>query len=574
MKFTRLIFLTSFLLVSANISHSADLLQFTAKAGFVQADDIIVEHKLVDDGHKLLLIGQQNIQLWDVASGKLVSTTPHHIAQFGPKGFVSNLFTLGLVELFTWRPFYVDPAGKWIATIEKANANVDHKSVVIRDLTSAEQVATLDLPEISTDYISFDEKNGELLTFGQTGQAAALANWSIDTFKLRRKIAFDDYEWHQFLDGERKMVVGSGDSKTVWSGGNVKQGDRLTLRDVKSGAVEKEFTATGLLPRSPFQETTISADEKFLFSKRDDRLFVWEIGGNGQPRFEITSGDPKSKAKFIRIIGGRYIVSSVDKKFVIYDIAGSGSPLYSISAKVPTDSILLYDSTADGKYVVFADDSEATVLETGGNGTPLYKIARQSEKERFSTIAFSEDPDYLFISRVNRSEKRPDRTEFYDIKSGKIVFEIPTTLGSDAKSTPSGKFLYSTKLGNVTFWNNDEKRFFNIPLEVDTPSVSYDPHSTVYVDTTPYNAERISISPDEKYILRYGDDVVSVFDIETGNEVQSIFDRQKVKYDKNNKVKKSGLGDAAWAADGRAVYAFDTGGFLGRQRTVSFWTRN
>lgn len=575
MKLFRTIFLTSIFLVPATLCYSADILQFTAKAGFVQADDIIVEHQLVDNDRKLLLIGRQNIQLWDVAAGKLVTTTPHKIAQFAPKGFVTNLFTLGLVELFSWKPYYVEPSGKWIATIEKNDPAVDHRLVVIRDLSSAKQIATLDVPEISTDYISYDENKGEILTFGQMGQAATLANWNKENFGLRQKISFDDYKWHQFIGGETKMVVGSGDSKTVWSGANIKQGDRLTLRDVNSGAIENDFTAKSLLPRSPFQETTISADEKYLFSKRDDRLFVWEIGGDGQPRFEITSANPRSKPKFVSILAGRYIVTSLEKKLAVYDMAGNGAPLYTLTATLPTDSITISDSTEDGKYIAVVDDAEALILETGGNGVPIYKIARKSEKERFSAVAFLENQDYLFVSRVNRSEKQPGKTEFYDIKTGKLVFDIPTTLGSNAQSTPSGKYLYAINLGSVTFWDTAEKRLFTIPLNTATPSGNYDPQSNVYVDTAPYNnAEKISISPDEKFVLRSGDDVVSIIDLETGNEVQSIFDRQKVKYDKRNKVKRSGLGDAAWAADGRAVYAFDTGGFLGRQRTVSFWTKN
>ena len=574
MKLSKLVSLAPLLLILTFNSFAEDLLQFQAKAGFRENEDTIVEHRLVDNDRKLLLIGQKNFQLWDVATGTLVSTTPHKIFQFAPKGVLSNVLTLGLVEAFTWRPYFVDPSGKWIATIEKSDPAVDHRSVIIRDLTSAKQIATMNIPEVSTDYISFDEKKGEILTFGQTGQAAAFANWNKENFELRRKIAFDDYEWHQLIDSEKKMLVGSGDSKTVWTDANIKQGDRLTLRDVTSGAIEREFTAKGLVPRSPFQKTTVSADERFLFSKRDDRLFVWAIDGDGQPRFEITSADPKLKPRLVSILAGRYIITSLEKKLVVYDMAGNGAPLYTLTATLPTDSVTISDSTADGKYIAVVDYAVASILETGGNGVPLYKITRKSEKERFSAVAFLENPDYLFVSRINRSEKQPVKTEFYDIKTGKLVFDIPTSLGSNAQSTPSGKYFYAINLGSVTFWNTAEKRLITVPLDVETPSGNYDPQSTVYVDTTPYNAERISVSPDERFVLRYGDDVVSIIDLATGNEVQSIFDRQKVKYDKRNKVKNSGLGDAAWAADGRAVFAFESGGFLGRQRTVSFWSKN
>ena len=44
------------------------------------------------------------------------------------------------------------------------------------------------------------------------------------------------------------MLVGSGDTKILWTA-ITKEGDNLTLRDVKTGAVEKEFTAKEILEK-------------------------------------------------------------------------------------------------------------------------------------------------------------------------------------------------------------------------------------------------------------------------------------------------------------------------------------
>jgi hypothetical protein len=137
------------------------------------------------------------------------------------------------------------------------------------------------------------------------------------------------------------------------------------------------------------------------------------------------------------------------------------------------------------------------------------------------------------------------------------------------KFTPDGKYIYQTELGAFSVWNLAARRFFAVPLDTYTPS--YDPNSMSYSTETAYNTERAEFSPDYRYILRYGDDVTAVFETETGKQVQVIFDPEKVKYDKQNKIKKSGLGDAGWINNGKYVYALEPGSILRNSKTVSLW---
>jgi hypothetical protein len=549
----------------------SDLFKYKGRVGFTQAEDFIVDHQLIDNGTKLLLIGQKYFQVWDVETSRLVSSAPHEIPQFAPKGFVSAYLLLGLPTLLSWRSYLVDPDSKWIMTIERPDEKRP-RIAVVRDIATAKRIASIDLPNISIDYISFGELNDEIFSIGKTDLRAAIAVWDRKTFKLKRQLIVEEYKWHQFIRNGAKAIVGSGDSKILWSGPNIKQGDHLTLRDGGTGSIEKEFTAKDLKPRTAFQETTVTIDEKYLVSKRDDRIFVWEIDGDGQPKFEVAKSHPKEDLELISVVGGRHLVLSVDKKLLVYDLAGVGKPKYTLQSKVPDTTVRLVNSAKDGKYILVADGLDLFVLETAGIGEPIFKILRQSEKERFSSIGFT-DENYLIITRVNRTEKKPERTEFYDPGTGKIIYDLPIAPGSTVKFTANKKYLYTEGLGATLVWNFAEQKAFIISLKTVTPSSSDSQDNTSY-DNSPYNAESTELSPDEKYILRYGDDVVSVFDIETGNEIQSIFDVAKVKYDKKNKVKKSGLGNAGWAADGRIVYAFEGGGLFSRGKTVSFWARN
>ncbi|HEX8368753.1 MAG TPA: WD40 repeat domain-containing protein [Pyrinomonadaceae bacterium] len=592
-----------------------EVLEFKSKIGFTGGEDKIVEYQFLENGKKLLIIGQKNLQIWDVENAKLLNSVPHQIPQFAPRGFVGTYLLLGIPQILDWRPFVVDKNGKWMITAEKIGTN-PLRSAVVRDLLNLKQIAVLDLPNVSTDYIAFDENRNEIQTFGITDKNAAFASWNKDKFTLRELVAIKEYKWHQTILGDKKMIVGSGDTKVIWSalGLNAKQGDTLTLRDVKTGAIEREFTAKNLKPETSYQETTISTDEKLLISKRSDRIFVWEIDGDGQPKFEISNpnpkGDfsfkgiyerkfivvkideqlrvydieengapmlevsrqnPKEDLDFVRILSGRFAIIKVDGKLRLYDTQSSKTPKLEIVSDNPKDSMEFQGATEDGKYIVVRDDRKISVFEIPGGGKPLYEIIRQSEKERFPTIRFLDDKNLLVVARVNRSEKKEPKTEFYDIPTGKLVFDAAFEAGYNMKYTPDDRYIYQTQLGSFSVWNLAARRFFVIPLETYSPSSDSNTPDYLKIDTTPYNTEYVEFSPDYRYILRYGDDVTAVFETETGKQLQTIFDPEKVKYDKQNKIKKSGLGKAGWVNNGKYVYALEVTNFFNSSNTVSLW---
>lgn len=568
MRFTRHVVFAILPVIFVLNGYSADILQFKSKIGFTRSEDMIVDHKLFDNDRKLLLIGKKYFQFWDLETATLLSSTPHQIPQFAPRGLVDKLL-LGLPSALSWRPFLIDDAGKWLITVERTEG-AEHRSAVVRDLNSARQLAVLDLPAISTDYVSLSADKREIVTFGKDGEASALASWDIDSFKLLRKVSIDEYRWHRSIKDGRKILVGSGDTKTIWIGPNIKQGERLTLRDGSTGAVEKEFTAEGLEPKSPFQDTAVTANEKYLISRRDGRILVWDIDGNGRPRFEIAPAGPKTpKPRLDALLDGRSMVVSLDKTVAVYDLAGNGTPRFVLGSGIER-GIGLTETSADGRYLAVTDGSKITVLEASGNGSALYDIRWDSESERISPVGFIEGSRYFVVNRYARKVKDSGRTEFYDA-TGQMSITIPIPIGDKPRFMADGTVLYSENMRAAMLWNFTEKRSTVIPLKVGHSDP--DPNAYYVQDDLDYSIEWALPSPDEKYVLRYGGKRVSVFDLRSGLEVQDIFDKEKVKYDKNNRVKKSGLGKAAWAAQGRVLYVFDEGGFFGITRTVSLWTR-
>lgn len=559
----------------------ANFFEFIVETGFDKQEDKIVEYKFLENGKKILLLGEKNLQIWDYENGRLLNSTPHQIPQFVTGGYFDTVFLTGISNLDAWQPILIDPQGKWVVTIEtlgdKMLGDKKKKAAIIRDVPAMKQIAVLELPNNSVDSVSYDEKKGEVSVIGLDDNNAAIANWKRDSFDLRQITPVTEYKWHHFIKNDEKILIGSGDSKTIWNGLNVKQGNSLTLRDAKTGTIEKEFTAPDLLPRTPFRLTLVTKDEKTLISVRDNRLFVWDIDGNGQPRFEITNVnfelyDPDPSKNFVdkNLLQDRYLVIYRDKNLFVYDIKGDGKPKYQLSAADPKDSIRWASSPADGQYIAAVENEKVSVLKTDSDGKPLYQIVRDSPNERFNVVEILDSYDYLVVTRKNKKDEKPTRTEIYDVKTGKIVHEIPESVGRGLKMTTDGKVLYSVNLGYVYGWSFDKKQSYKISLDTKTTDCAFRKYD-INCQSETFNTEYVVLSPNEKFILRYGDNIVSIFDMESGKEVQKIYNPRRAKYDKSNKLKKSGLGKAGWSDDGKFAYAFDGYSFFDSIRTVSFW---
>lgn len=80
--------------------------------------------------------------------------------------------------------------------------------------------------------------------------------------------------------------------------------------------------------------------------------------------------------------------------------------------------------------------------------------------------------------------------------------------------------------------------------------------------------DRLRVSPNGKFIMIYGDNEVDIFDISTGDKLQTLFDPQTAKYKESGKLKNDGLNGltAGWIGDGDRVYVFGN-----EDRTYLMW---
>lgn len=548
----------------------AELLEFIAETGFDKREDKIVKYKFFEDEKKIILFGEKNLQIWDYENGRLLDSVAHGIAKFETFKFFDNVAFFGVPPAISWESILIDPQEKWIVTIEPS-ADKKKKNAIVRSVPEMKQLAALEMPDNSADFISYDPNRDEIVVIGIDDNDAAIANWRRDSFELRQIIPVTEYKWHQFIKNGEKILIGSGDSKTSWSGYNLKQGDSLTLRDAKTGAVEKEFTAPNLMPRTPFRNTLVTKDEKLLISVRDDRILIWDIDGSGQPRLELSDAKTNNDFGIQSLLQDRFFFAYRGKDIYVYDIKGDGQPKYHLAAAAPNDSVRVASKSDDEQYVTVLEDEKVSLLKVNSNGKPLFEIVRDSPNERFNAVEITNLYDFLVVTRNNKKDKKPDRTEVYDLKTGKIVETIPENVGSGLKMTADGNFLYSVNTGYVYVWNFAKKQSYKIPLETYTTDCKVGGVDQPGCIETTQNAEHISISPNEKFILRYGEEIARVFDIETGKEIQQIFNPKRAKYNKFNKLKDSGVGTMFWTPDGKFVYAYDGYGLFFNNRTISFW---
>jgi hypothetical protein len=528
---------------------------FDKAIGFTKGEDKIASYSFFDSGNKVVIFGEKQLQIWDVRQGKLLNSTKHNIDRFAPSGFLK-----GIAKMFTmnWNPVLIDPNGKWMMTLEKEKGSKIRVGVV-RSLSDAKETKRIETPNMSVDWASFNDDKTEIETYGKTNDVAVLAAWDVNDLSLKRSITITDYDWHQDLSG-LKMIVGTGGTDSIWFWD--KQGNVLTLRDARTGEIEKSYSAEGFDPKSSYRNTTVSSDERLLFSTRDSRILVWKIAGDGKPLYEVTA-NKENGMSFSQVIGRDHFALMQGKSLQVYAIAGDGKPLYTLSSENPNDSMQIAAVTKDGKYIAVADDTSVALFETNGDGDPIFKIAHTNANERFRPIEFVKNDSLLAVGRHNRTDKWPAKTQIYEL-GGKLVYDLEFLAEDDLQLSPDEKYIYTEFLGGTYVMNIPDKKRLYIPVEIHTPSnIDYEGNTT---NGTPENVDRTTPNSSFRFILKHRGDVTAVYDSAAGKEVQVLLDPAKVKYDKKNKVKKSALDDAFWAEDESYIYALDD-----KRHVMLFW---
>jgi WD40 repeat protein len=214
--------------------------------------------------------------------------------------------------------------------------------------------------------------------------------------------------------------------------------------------------------------------------------------------------------------------------------------------------------SSDEKYLAArSDGNKIIVWETAGDGSPKYAIPAGDPKKKLRLLGMSSDSRYLLTAR-------DEEAEIYDLGTGKLYRKFSLKHDSTYDLSPDSKYAFRRSQGSVGVYDlENEKHLYALPLTVRTEQRENEANYE-------YEVESIRVSPDSKFIMVYGDRDVRIYDIATGEALQTLVDPQRAKYKDNGKIKSNGLDNnrVGWLASGDSIYVFAEDG-----RSFYIWNK-
>jgi WD40 repeat protein len=607
-----------------------EFVKLNSKIGFLKGEDTIKDYKVSEDGSLIFIVGSKTIQLWDVDGGLLLGSSEYIVPKSPTDpGKLAAFLTLGLSTIPTFnidRMVKSRPEGNYFVTFE---GEKEFRKAVARQITSSEKVAVFDLP-VPAQSVAFGKSN--LLISGKKDKQTSLGIWDAANFRQKSLLSINHYKWHIFLKDEQKIIIGSGDTKFSWT--DFTQGNKLELRDVEGGKIEKEFTAPNLNPKDYYEQIGFTSDEKRLMARREDRIFVWNVDGDGLPEYVITADDPKSsldyikpveyalfnygdddapdritaptnisatsedeknlkfiitksdnklkvfdiygdgkpllvvtpslpksKANFAGFVNDRFLIAKADEKLQIYDIYGDGKPKHEFGATKEKGKFRLIGITQDGSYFVVKNNEKLYFYEMNGNGQPISELPL-FDKDIYSMQFLP--GDHLIVKNKRNNKKEPHISYIYNLRTGELDYEIPFQFFNPTLSR-NKEILYEERTGEYFAWYLPTKQFFSVGLETKTKTCDADDKNC-----TPrtYNIEHVELSPNERFFIKYGfsDGNIFIYDAEKTDVAQKIFSAARFSMVPELKIKNVGFDTVKFSKDGKYLFTSERG-----SESISIW---
>lgn len=453
---------------------NTELFSLTGQIGSTTNDDAIIQHVLLDKGSKLLLIGKNQLQFWDVASGKLIGSSPHKITGFweGRLGFLRMMMNYPA-------QLEVSPDGRkgiMVANAPDSAGKPDkEKTPIVWNLENGDRLAILDRPAGPVRTVNFSENGSTIMTIRGELKEAELSFWNAATFADEAAITVQDLSFYKMSRDGGHVFIGSAKANK-WLGVTLmgfESSKGIEVWNTRTGKLEKTYTDGDIKFWNPFNAgPSLSPDEKYLAARNEDnKIVVWETGSEGT--------------------------------------------------------------------------------------TPKYKIGDDDLKTKFFLVGISDDSRYLLTTR-------DDEALIYEIETGKLYRRFP--IRRDISYTLSGDSRYAIKrsegwIGLYDLETEKTKFYYNLKTETEQHEDSASTESEV---------ERPRLSPDGKFMLILGKDDVRIFDVATGEVVQTLVDPKGVKYKDNGKIKESGLNNVkgGWLDSGESIYVYSKDG-----RSLFLWNK-
>ncbi len=341
---------------------------FTLKGtfDFENPAEEIVTHRLLGDGRKLWMLGENTVQIWDVEKQKVISSRRHEIDEL-------RRYTLDELSPDASKLFY---------TRRKRIEYGRFESAYVFDLGSLKQMQVFDpSPLISGAW----SKNGKIFYTVSNGPKTdkkddvknlVVSFWDGETLAPLRTLTIQDLDWWYLSPDGAQFFTTSVPTKK-WLGlipnEMANKATMITVWNTKTGQVAKNLSVgdedfgvlTWKLMPSP-SGRYMAMVSKHKSKEEEHRILFWELNGSDAPKYSIKA-DPRLSDSNIRY--------SPDERFFAVD-SGKNIQVYQSETGQKKGEILntnLPDYWLPGDQLLFTTFAKKMRAFSVASGHLLYE---------------------------------------------------------------------------------------------------------------------------------------------------------------------------------------------------------
>lgn len=250
---TLLFFCTSF----AAFSQSRPVLQ--AKGEFRIEEDRIITEKFLPSENQLLLVGQKNIWLWDLATAKLSASRP-----------------IDVPDVTEDKPRVISPNGLYMIIFGNYDArdkgNKIKRPASVWNLETGKQIAVFDKTTKPVRYAAWSRNGKTLVTASDTidqertdADPVEISFWDGASFQHLNTVPEGNVKWSYLSADGSTFFYSVAETKSFIIDKFLKDsGGPLSVWDIKTGKVEQTIFANPNDQKQGMRSLSISPDERFL----------------------------------------------------------------------------------------------------------------------------------------------------------------------------------------------------------------------------------------------------------------------------------------------------------------------
>jgi len=298
---------------------SNEVFQLKSRISLTGKEKIFQINELADK-HRLVVIGKEEVQFWDMFRGEPLKVLPHHIPNIVRGEYLAPPLNAVL-------PVALSLDGSKGLVIGKSG------SVAVWDLQTGRQIGVLKRDSEPVRQIGFCQNGRIIFVMQGTLSKMEVSFWDSKSLAFESSVKLRDLRWFYLSRDGRRFFTGA-DHLMGIAGlvETVTASNRLDVWDTRTGKIEKTLTA-GEIKYEDWRDLAnagvriagdsapvVSRDERFVAARSDNRVVVWEIEGGSGPKYTIA---PTGSLKRVGLWGisydGKYVLAGRNDKAEVYE---------------------------------------------------------------------------------------------------------------------------------------------------------------------------------------------------------------------------------------------------------------